>query len=386
VPSFVSAYLGIVLVAATVEGLGNAVVNAVLVAVAHCVLTHWGAPIRLTFETTSQLVFFFVISLFLGHVAESSRKDAAERRRAEDDRRETERALQDTSTELQASSAQLQRARESLQAQERLAALGMLAAGIAHEMRNPLAAMVGNLQEAPGLLDEVAGGEEAAPAVDELRSIVRDCRAACDHLARIASDLTGMVREGHARNGTAAVRVALESAARMLRVRAQGRVEVYVECATGRPVRADPGHVLQILLNLGGNGIDAMESDRGLLTLRAEDEGAEAVALVVRDTGPGIPDDVLRRMYEPFFTTKAPGKGTGLGLHLVSEIVKASGGSIRCTTAVGQGAEFRVLLPAAPMVDEGGDDELEALPRAPPRGRRGDHPQGARTHAAQGAV
>ena len=396
VPSFVSAYLGIVLVAATVDGLGNAIVNAVLVAVVHTVLTRWGAPLTLTFETTSQLVFFLVISMFLGHVAESARKDAAERRRAEDARRETQRALQDTSTELQASSAQLQQARDTLQAQERLAALGMLSAGIAHEMRNPLAAMVGNLQEAPGLLDEVARDREAADdgAVDELRSIVRDCSAACDHLARIASDLTGMVREASGTGGTASVRVALESAARMLRVRAGDRVEVYVECATGRAVRAEPGHLLQVLLNLGGNGIDAMEGAEGLLTLRAEDDGPEGVALVVRDTGPGIPEAVLAHLYEPFFTTKPPGKGTGLGLHLVSEIVKASGGKIQCTTAAGQGTQFRVLLPAAPLADEGCDDGLEDLcerkrldlSRDPPRGRRGDHPQGSRAHASQGAV
>jgi signal transduction histidine kinase len=140
---------------------------------------------------------------------------------------------------------------------------------------------------------------------------------------------------------------------------------------------------MQVLLNLAGNAIDSMKTDGGgTLRLVAEDADADRVAFLVADDGPGIPPDVQERMYDPFFTTKGPGKGTGLGLHLVSEMVHAQGGTIRCDSRVGRGATFCVELPAvpAPSVGDGSDDGEHQ--GAADRGRRGDDPPGPGAHAA----
>jgi signal transduction histidine kinase len=171
----------------------------------------------------------------------------------------------------------------------------------------------------------------------------------------------------------------------MLRVRAGSRIQIRTSSAACAPAAIDSGRLMQVLLNLGGNAIDAMEAEGGILSIEARRAEGGDLLLTVRDTGPGIPPAVLERMYEPFFTTKPPGKGTGLGLHLVREILTAHGGSIDCETGPDRGTEFRVRLAPAPAP---GGGEIHGHPAQDPahRGRRGDHPQGVGSYAAQGAL
>jgi signal transduction histidine kinase len=163
-------------------------------------------------------------------------------------------------------------------------------------------------------------------------------------------------------------------------------MEIAVE--TERPVRADPGRLLQVLLNLGGNALDAMEAlpKGGLLRLVARDAADGHVAFVVEDSGLGIPPEVQARLFEPFLTTKGPGKGTGLGLHLVGEIVTAMSGRITWESRTGEGTRFRVEIPVAV---ESIQTETRHDPRRQDhsdRGRSRDHSQGAGAHVAAGAV
>jgi two-component system, NtrC family, sensor kinase len=387
VPSFMAAYFGIVLMAAIVDGLGNALLNAVLVSVIYGVISHLGlrAHELLTFGNLSQFVFFFVIAIFMGHLAEEAKSEAAERRAAQE-------ALQSTSTELKQSTEQLKAAREALRANDRLATLGTFSAGIAHELKNALAAILNGLEPAPAILQELQMAlderTDGHALLDEMRDIVDDCRLACHHLERVAGDLTAVARRGTSEPLPIDAAEALDGAARMLKTRARDQhVELVTEPAVTRPVLADAGRLMQVLLNLGGNALDAMAPHgEGRLLLRAEDAEGDAIAFIVEDTGPGISRDVSRRMFEPFFTTKGPGKGTGLGLHLVSEIVKAQRGTLEYETAPGEGTRFRVRLPAAP-----GDihPEIEDASREEDRadrGRRGDDPQGAAAHVASRAL
>jgi C4-dicarboxylate-specific signal transduction histidine kinase len=392
VQGFMTAYFTLVLMAAVVEGLGNAILNAVLVSTVYMAVTHWGTDLEalLAFTSLSQFVFFFVIAVFMGHVAEDARAEANERRRAEFETEVARAELQTTSTELRQSTAELKAARESLRANDRLATLGMLSAGIAHELKNPLAAIHCSLAEAPSLVDEleaaIADGHRPDEQVAEIRSLVEDCGLATAQLHRVVTDLTNMARSGTAECTAVPTEEALEGVARMLRGRMRGGLVLEVRHGATRPVLADPGRLLQVLLNLAGNALDAMEPrGHGTLTLASEDAGPGRVALRVEDTGPGMTPEVRARMFEPFFTTKGPGKGTGLGLHIVGEIVKALSGSIECETRPGEGAKFRVELPAAspaaPMETSHGDGQ-----DASRRGRRGNDPQGAQAHVAQRAV
>jgi two-component system NtrC family sensor kinase len=273
----------------------------------------------------------------------------------------------------------------------------MLSAGIAHELKNPLAAIAGSLEPGPEILDELetaaAAGRPIVAELGELRSILADCDLATGHLRRIAGELTDLVRTGPAQASAVDPAAVLDSAGRMLKAKSKVPFSLVVRSGSRRPVRVDSGRLLQVLLNLGANAIDAMEGrSHAVLTLATEDAGEDRVVFVVEDTGSGIPDEVFARLYEPFLTTKGPGRGTGLGLHLVSEIVAAHNGRIECSTRIGEGTRFRVDLPAAieAMTPDGvlprDEDHVERTQDSPDRGRRGDHPQGVATHAAAGTV
>ena len=182
---------------------------------------------------------------------------------------------------------------------------------------------------------------------------------------------------------------ALECAARLLKHRQRDGLRIALEHRATRAFLADPGRLQQVLLNLGANALDAMEAAGGTLTFAAADGPDGGVVLHVTDTGPGMPPEVRDRAFEAFFTTKGPGKGTGLGLHLVREIVRAHGATIEFDTEPGIGTRFHVAWPAAPQdpvrkgTDHGSAGQADSDPS---RGRRGDHPSGARQDVAARAV
>ena len=220
-----------------------------------------------------------------------------------------------------------------------------------------------------------------------LRSATEDCDTACSHLQRIAADLTTVARSSPTEPRPVSPSEALEATARLLHHRERDGVRFRIDAATARRVLADPGRLQQVLLNLAGNGLDAMEGRGGLLTLAAEDGPDGAVVFRVADEGCGMTPDVRARVFQAFFTTKRAGKGTGLGLHLVREIAQAHGGIVEFESRPGEGTEFRVTWPATGD-DAGEDDESHERSEAPRarRGRRGDHPQGSPADAASRAV
>jgi signal transduction histidine kinase len=386
VSGFVTAYFGLVLMAAVMEGLGSALVNAVLVSVLYAALTNRGGEALdvFDFSVISQFVFFFIIAVFMGHVAQEARSEAVVRKSAES-------AYETAASELQRSTQDLKEARDALRASDRLATLGMLSAGIAHEMRSPLTAIQGSLdpfEDLVGeLVDAVRTGGDLGAAESELLSIAHDCRHACAHLARVASDLTSVVRNSAARMAVVAPEGLLESAARMLRTRLPSGVSQVVRCDTRRELVADAGQLLQVLLNLGANALDAMEEGDGrTLVFAAEDAGPNRIALRVEDDGPGIAPEILDHIFEPFFTTKPAGRGTGLGLHVVEHIVKAHRGSIACESVLGGGTRFRLDLPVHTGSAPQESSHARQASHPADRGRRGADPQIAGAHAAAGGL
>lgn len=238
--------------------------------------------------------------------------------------------------------------------------------------------MLDELQEA------IREGNDPAELIGELREVVIDCGQACHQLQRVTRDLNDMVRGGSAEVCAVVPRESLSGVARMLKKALGPSIQLDIEHRATQSVRADPGRLMQVLLNLAKNAIDAMRQHggSGTLTLRSEDGPDESVTFSVRDTGPGIPDDVRARMFEPFFTTKGPGEGTGLGLHLVSEIVKSQSGTIDCETTPGEGTCFYVQMPVVQDQTTEGDSNDGDQEDAADRRRRGDDSQGAQANLA----
>ncbi len=234
------------------------------------------------------------------------------------------------------------RAQES----DRLAQVGRLAAGVAHEVNNPLAFIQANL----GYLQEELSRE--GRTAGECLEVLRETQAGVARIKQIVQDLTALARgtaEGESREvGRCPLPAVIEESMRLASVRLK-KLAVEVEVpAEVPPVRADARRLGQVLLNLLLNAADALEEARVVgprVALRVERQGPR-VALVLEDNGPGFPAEHLSRLFTPFFTTKAQGKGTGLGLALSRQYVEGFGGSLRAENRPEGGARFTVeLLP-----------------------------------------
>jgi len=227
----------------------------------------------------------------------------------------------------------------------KLAAVGELAAGIAHEINNPLAIIAEEAGLVKDLMDPGLGGSatpaELGPHLDIIHKAVFRCRD-------ITRKLLGFVRQTDLRLEPIDVNeVAGGVIDGLLGPNlAVSKVEVVKDlCREVAPVLADRSQLEQVLLNLINNAVDAMQG-RGRLTLRTACHG-ETVTVSVADTGCGIDPAHVDRIFAPFYTTKAPGKGTGLGLSISYSIIKGLGGRLFVDSASGHGATFTVELPAA---------------------------------------
>jgi PAS domain S-box-containing protein len=269
------------------------------------------------------------------------------------------------------------RLEEQLRHSQKMEALGRLASGIAHDFNNLLTAVSGNAS----LLLAVTAED------DPDRELLRAIDQAAWRAAELTQQLLGFSRRAATRLQPTDPRACLAEVAAILR-RTIARHITLEERSTPDVwmVRADPGQINQVLMNLCLNARDAMP-EGGLLLLEAanavlvegqtplsaEARPGEFVRLRVRDTGQGIPPEVLPHLFEPFFTTKEVGKGTGLGLATVYGIVGQHQGWVECTSAVNQGSCFDVYLPRyREGLDQGRGESTppagEGKPPVPPAG------------------
>jgi C4-dicarboxylate-specific signal transduction histidine kinase len=247
---------------------------------------------------------------------------------------EAHRARSEALTQLAASEGRRARA-------ERLALVGQLAAGVAHEINNPLSFVKSNLQ----FLKRGGPAEEQREAVDEALQGI-------DRIAQIVGDLRGLARDEGQEDVLLSVEDVLDEAWRLASTRLRS-VRAQREVAPGLPqVRANRRSMVQALVNLLANAVEAAETAdtpaRRWVTARAE-AVREGVAIIIEDGGPGLSPEVARRLFEPFFTTKGA-KGTGLGLALVREQVGRCGGTVEGVNRVEGGARFTIWLPQAAPV------------------------------------
>jgi signal transduction histidine kinase len=241
--------------------------------------------------------------------------------------------------ELTGANRALAEARASLVRSEKLATVGRLAAGIAHEVGNPLGAVAGYA--------ELARARLPRDADPQVREALERIATAADRIDRIVRDLLDFARPSPLEVRPVALGSAVEAAERLASVQARFReVQVARDLpADLPPVLGDERHLSQVVLNLLLNAGDAMKG-RGRVEVRVRRSG-DQVQLSVTDTGPGIPAEDLPRVFDPFFTTKEPGQGSGLGLAICHSIVESMGGSIDAASPPGGGATFVVRLRAA---------------------------------------
>jgi PAS domain S-box-containing protein len=251
------------------------------------------------------------------------------------------------------------RLQAQLEASERMASLGTLAAGVAHEINNPLAYVLANLDFLEGSLRPVAARE---PEVSEALAHARE---GADRVREVVRGLRAFSRPERAGRTRADLAAELDAAVRLAgnELRHRARLDVRVGALPGV---AAGGHELgQVFLNLLVNAAHAIPEGRAgenRIEVEAGTDVAGWARIEVRDTGTGISPEVLPHIFEPFFTTKAQGVGTGLGLAICHGIVSAAGGRIEVESRVGRGSTFRVLLPAAPAAPDAAELTPDAAP------------------------
>jgi C4-dicarboxylate-specific signal transduction histidine kinase len=225
----------------------------------------------------------------------------------------------------------------------RVALMGELAASLAHEVNNPIGAMVTNASAAQRLI--AAGKMELEELNELLADIVADGRRA----GEIVQGIRNMVRKGKERRSLIEIDDTIQDLLRIIHAEAVGRdVTVVTEIdSEGCRVMADPVQLLQVLLNLTMNGFEAMSMMRSearrLIISAGRNENGE-ICISVRDSGPGFPGGLVDQLFEPFFSTKA--EGTGMGLAIARSIIEAHGGTLSGKNCEEGGACFTVCLPA----------------------------------------
>ncbi|QTF94329.1 ATP-binding protein [Halomonas sp. BM-2019] len=259
---------------------------------------------------------------------------------------ETNRRLSGEIEERRRAEANLRQTRDELIQAAKLAVLGQLAAGINHELNQPLAAIRAYAENARTFLER----QRADEANHNLEQIVE----LTGRMAEISAQLRQFSRKSGELLTSVSVARCFDYALRLFQARLRdGGVEVERHWpAEAVWVRADLVRLEQVLVNLVGNALQAMgETPKPRLTLSIEQAGNQVI-LGVADNGPGIPESHLGRIFEPFFTTKSPGKGLGLGLSISSRIIDDLGGRLEATNHPEGGALFRIHLPRAPSPED----------------------------------
>lgn len=294
---------------------------------------------------------------------------------------------QQTEVELK----QLQSSQAQVIHTTKLASLGQMVAGVAHELNTPLGFVKSNVEVIGDLLDdyrklvkdydiavqlcqqpvdlmfgadkesldklvkhveetrrrlfEARRAVEKSPLLNEAKELLTDSRDGITQLASLVQNLKGFARVDRDGMDLMDVNEGVESALMIAGHQLRDRIQVVRKLEQQVPrVRGMPSQLNQVFLNLITNAAQAMEDEGTLTVTTRSSEGGVEIAFA--DTGCGIPDDVLPKIFDPFFTTKAPGEGTGLGLSIVHKIVKSHGGSIKVRTTPNRGSEFTVMLPS----------------------------------------
>ncbi|MBW1887175.1 MAG: two-component sensor histidine kinase [Deltaproteobacteria bacterium] len=236
----------------------------------------------------------------------------------------------------------------------KLASIGELAAGVAHEINNPVAIMV----EEAGWIDDLLEDEEFREGknLDEFKRALKQIRTQGNRCKEITQKLLSFARKTDSRVQEVQLNELIEDIITISAKRAKySGIVIKTEIQEDLPpIDLSPTEMQQVLINLINNALDAMEENGGTLSISARIEG-DHIVIEVSDDGPGIPEDNLSQIFDPFFTTKPVGKGTGLGLSICYGIIKKLGGEISVRSAMDTGSTFRVRIP----LKKGGQNSVE---------------------------
>lgn len=254
-----------------------------------------------------------------------------------------------------------------LLAADRMISVGTLTAGVAHEINNPLAAVMGNLDISVSDVESLTR-LDTPEGVSALREQLTDARDAAARVRNIVRDLRMFSRADDEKRGAVDVKLVLDSTLRMASNEIRHRAQLVRDYADVPRVEANEGRLGQVFLNLIVNAAQAIgegKADENEIRIATRMD-AGRVVVEIGDTGPGIPPAVMARLFSPFVTTKPAGSGTGLGLSICHRIVSELGGEIVVSTQAGQGTTFRVSLPLATT----DSDSIKPPPRSETRAAR----------------
>jgi two-component system NtrC family sensor kinase len=251
--------------------------------------------------------------------------------------------------ELQEANRKLKETQSQLIQNEKMASLGQLVAGIAHEINNPLAFVLNNLFIVENGLDTLRPELEphlSKPSLGMLhkaRARLGEMKEGLDRVKELMLDLRTFSRLDEGEFKTADIVHTIEGVLLLLKHKMNGRIALHKRFGPERTLYCCAGRVRQVLMNLIANSADAIPGN-GSITITTS-QTSEDFLISIRDTGTGIPASIQSRIFDPFFTTKAVGQGTGLGLAISYGIIQDHGGSIEVISEVSVGTEFIVKIP-----------------------------------------
>lgn len=244
---------------------------------------------------------------------------------------------------------------------DRMASVGTLAAGVAHEINNPLAYVTGNLAL---LIEDLAEFGDRLPQdrLDDILAMAADAKEGAERIRKIVSGLRTFSRAEKEERKVVELGPLLDVAVNMTINEIRHRARLHRDNGAIPSVEADDARLCQVFINLLINAAHAVGDATGgeqEIRIKTATDALGLAVITIEDSGPGIAEDILPRIFDPFFTTKPVGLGTGLGLSICHNIIRSLGGSITASNLPGGGASFRVVLPAAsvaPAVVNAKDD------------------------------
>jgi len=237
----------------------------------------------------------------------------------------------------------------------RLASIGRLAAGVAHEINNPLAI----INEKAGLMKDIIDITENVPHREKLLALIAAIAQSVNRCRTITHRLLGFARQMDVNLEMIDINTVIREVLQFLEKEILYRdIRLELDMDNGLPsIESDKGQLQQVFLNIINNAIDAVQEEGFIKIIKTFRYNQDSVGVSIRDNGHGIPADKLKQIFEPFYTTKEKGKGTGLGLAITYGIVNKLGGEIKVDSEVGRGTVFTVILPLR-LVSKTGDSIL----------------------------
>jgi signal transduction histidine kinase len=285
------------------------------------------------------------------------------------------KVLEEQKEELQSMLENLKLAQSQLVQSEKMASIGQLVAGIAHEINNPVTfisagvdSLRTNLDEVRQVLDiyhritpenseeklkEIAVLKERIDykqAIREINTLIDSIKNGTERTTQIVNGLRTFSRLDEDVLKFADIHEGLDSTLILLRNKYKNRIEIIKEYADLPPIECYPGQLNQVFMNILSNAIDAIE-DKGNITITTSSANG-FIRISIKDSGKGIPEPLRAKIFDPFFTIKEVGKGTGLGLSISHGIIEKHKGSIRVKSVIGKGSEFIISLPAKQIIQD----------------------------------